>query len=132
MAAALSAEARALLDQPNVAHLATLMPDGSPQVTPVWIEVDGPYITFNTAAGRQKERNVRRHSRVAISVTDRENPYKWVAIRGRVAEVTEEGADQQIDRLARKYLGQDRYPFRQPGERRVRVRVEPLKVTVSG
>ena len=131
MAASLPDDVRALLEAPNIAHLTTLMPDGSPQVTPVWVDYDGRYVLVNTAEGRQKPRNVRRDPRVALSLTDRENPYVWAMIRGRAVELTHEGADDHIDRLAKKYLGEDRYPFRQAGEQRVIVKIEPLRVTTA-
>jgi len=131
VAAPLPDDARELLEAPNIAHLTTLMPDGSPQVTPVWVDYDGRYVLVNTAEGRQKPRNVRRDPRVALSVTDRENPYVWAMIRGRAVELTHEGADDHIDRLAKKYLGEDRYPFRQAGEQRVIVKIEPLRVTTA-
>jgi PPOX class probable F420-dependent enzyme len=131
VAAALPDDARELLEAPNIAHLTTLMPDGSPQVTPVWVDYDGRYVLVNTAEGRQKPRNMRRDPRVALSLTDRENPYVWAMIRGRVVELTHEGADDHIDRLAKKYLGEDRYPFRQAGEQRVIVKIEPLRVTTA-
>lgn len=118
-------EARHLLTDPNIAHAATLMPDGSPQVSPVWIDVDGDTVLFNTAEGRVKPKNLRRDPRVAISVADRENPYESLLIRGRVEEVTPDGADEHIDSLAKKYMGVDEYPFRQPGEVRLVVRVAP-------
>jgi len=101
------------------ANLATLMPGGQPQVTPVWIDYDGRYVIFNTAQGRQKDKNLQRDPRVALSILDPENPYRYLEIRGRVAERTLDGADAHIDAMAKKYLGQDRYPYRQPGEVRV-------------
>jgi PPOX class probable F420-dependent enzyme len=119
---------RKLLEAPNFASLATLMPDGSPQVTPVWVDFDGTHVLVNTAEGRQKPRNVRRDSRVAISVFDQESPYSYATIRGRVVEITHEGADQHIDRMAKKYLGRDTYPFRGPGERRVIFKIAPEHV----
>jgi PPOX class probable F420-dependent enzyme len=131
VAASLPDDARELLEAPNIAHITTLMPDGSPQVTPVWVDYDGRYVLVNTAEGRQKPRNMRRDPRVALSLTDRENPYVWAMIRGRVVELTHEGADDHIDRLAKKYLGEDRYPFRQAGEQRVIVKIEPLRVTTA-
>jgi len=121
--------AQKLFREPNFAHLATLMPDGSPQVTPVWVDYDGRHILVNTAEGRQKPRNIRRDPRVAIDIISREDPYRMVTVRGRVVEVTSEGADDHIDKLAKKYLGQDKYPFRAPGERRVIFRIEPESVT---
>ncbi len=113
-------------------HLATLMPDGSPQVTPVWIDFDGTHVLVNSARGRQKDRNMRRDPRVAIEVSDPENPYRYVQIRGRVVEITEEGADEHIDRLAKKYRGLDRYPWRRPGEVRVIYKILPEHVSVFG
>jgi len=129
MPAEISPGVRKLLQEPNFAHLATLMPDGSPQVTPVWVDFDGTHILVNTAEGRQKPRNVRRDRRVALDVVSQQNPYAHAAVRGRVVAVTSEGADEHIDSLARKYLGQDKYPYRQPGERRVIFKIEPDHVT---
>ena len=119
---------RKLLEAPNLANLATLMPDGSPQVTPVWVDFDGTHILVNTAEGRQKPRNVRRDPRVAVSVFNQGSPYSYATFRGRVVEITHEGAEQHIDRMAKKYLGRDTYPFRQPGERRVIFKIEPEHV----
>jgi len=132
MAATLTPEQRQLLESPNFAHLATVMPDGTPQVTPVWVDYDGRYVLVNTALGRVKERNLRRDPRVGLDVADQQNPYKMVSIRGRVAELTTENADAHIDKLAKKYLGQDRYPFRQPNEQRVIVKIEPQHVAGWG
>jgi PPOX class probable F420-dependent enzyme len=129
MAATISAGVRKLLEEPNFAHLATLMADSSPQVTPVWVHYDGTHILVNTAEGRTKPRNVRRDPRVALDVISQANPYAFAAIRGRVVELTHEDAEEHIDALAKKYLGQDRYPFRQPGERRVILKIEPQSVT---
>lgn len=122
-------DAYAVLDKPNFAHLATVNPDGSPQVTPVWIDRQGDTILFNTAKGRQKPRNLARDPRVSISIYDADNPYQPLVIKGRVTEMTEEGADEHIDALAKKYLGEDEYPFRQPGEERLRVIIHPEKVS---
>ncbi len=132
MAASLPEKARALLEGQNFAHLATLMPDGSPQVTAVWVDYDGQHVLVNTAEGRTKPRNLRRDPRVAIEVVNQQNPYEMVAIRGRVVEMTHEGADAHIDSLAKKYMGQDTYPFRQPGEVRVIVKIEPEHVHIMG
>jgi PPOX class probable F420-dependent enzyme len=120
---------RKLFEEANFGHLATLMPDGSPQVTPVWVDFDGRYILVNTAEGRQKPRNIRRDPRVAISVTRQGSPYAYAQVRGRVVEVTSEGAEEHIDRLAKKYLGRETYPFRQPGERRVIFKIAPEHVS---
>lgn len=114
------------------AHLATLMPDGSPQVTPVWFDWDGETIRVNSARGRQKDRNMRRAARVALSIQDPDNPYRYLAVRGVVTEVTEEGADAHIDSLAKKYLGVDSYPYRQPGEVRVIYKIRPERVSTMG
>src|ERR1700722_3254043 len=99
-------------------HLATLMPNGQPQVTPIWIDYDGRYVILNTAAGRQKDKNLQRDGRVALSIIDPDNPYRYLEVRGRVAERTLEGADQHIDAMAKKYIGQDKYPYRQTVEAR--------------
>ena len=123
---------RKLLEQPNFGHLATLMPDGSPQVTPVWVDTDGEHVIVNTAEGLQKLRNIRRDGRVAIDVVDRSSPYRHATIRGQIVDVTSEGADAHIVRLARKYLGRDTYPDRQPGERRVMLKIEPTRITTQG
>lgn len=118
-----------LLRKKSFAHLATLMPDGSPQVTPVWWDWDGRHVLINTARGRQKDRNLRRSPRVSLSIQDPENPYRYLEVRGRVVGVTEDGADAHIDALAKRYLGVDEYPYRQPGEVRVLFRVEPEKTS---
>jgi PPOX class probable F420-dependent enzyme len=114
------------------AHLATLMADGSPQVTPVWVDYDGAHVRVNSAKGRVKDKNMRRNKRVALSIQDPDNPYRYLAIRGEVAEITENGADAHIDALAKKYLGKERYPFRSPGEVRVIYKIRPDKVSTSG
>ncbi|MGH8294492.1 MAG: PPOX class F420-dependent oxidoreductase [Steroidobacteraceae bacterium] len=111
------------------AHLATLMPNGSPQVTPVWVDFDGRHVLINTAEGRQKDKNLQRDGRVALSVTDPENPYRYLEVRGHIAQRTREGADEHIDAMARKYLGQEKYPYRQPGEVRVLYKVTADRCT---
>ena len=110
-------------------NLATLMPDGRPQVTPVWCDFDGTHIRVNTARGRQKDRNMQRDPRVAITLMDPENPYRYVEIRGRVVEMTEQGADAHADLLAKKYLGVDTYPYRSPSETRVICKIRPEHTT---
>jgi PPOX class probable F420-dependent enzyme len=107
------------------ASLATLMPDGSPQVTPVWCDYDGKHVIVNSAKGRMKDRNMRRDARVSLALVDPGNPYRYVEIRGRVAEITENGADAHIDKMAKKYLDKDKYPNRQPGEVRVLYKIAP-------
>lgn len=121
---------RDLFEKRAFASLATLRPDGAPHVSPVWVDWDGRHVRFNTARGRAKAKDVERDPRVALCILDPENPYRYVEVRGRVVEVTEQGADAHIDALAKKYLGKDRYPFRQPGE--VRIIVEVLPERVSG
>jgi PPOX class probable F420-dependent enzyme len=123
---------RDIFDKQAFAHLATVNRDGTPQVTPVWCDFDGTHIRINTARGRVKDRNLRADPRVALSVQDPDNAYRYVQVRGRVAEMTEQGADAHIDALARKYLGQDRYPFRQPGEVRVLVKIVPERAQGMG
>jgi PPOX class probable F420-dependent enzyme len=121
-----------LLQKKAFAALATIGRNGAPQVTPVWFDDDGRHIRFNTAKGRVKDKNLRRNPAVALSIQDPENPYRYVQVKGRVAEITEEGADAHIDALAKKYLGKDRYPNRQPGEVRVIYKVVPERVQVMG
>lgn len=123
---------RDLFDKPAFGHLATLMPDGSPQVTPVWVEYDGSHLRINSALGRVKDKNMRRDARVAISLQDPANPYRYLEVRGRVVEITQDGADAHIDKLTQKYLGQPTYPYRQPSEARVIYKIEPLKATAMG
>lgn len=115
---------RTLMGEAHLGHVATVMPDGTPQITPVWIDTDGEAVRFNTAKGRQKHRNLVRNPAVAVLVVDEADGYRWVSVRG-TAEIVEEGADAHIDALAKKYLGQDTYPFRQPDEERVIVRILP-------
>jgi PPOX class probable F420-dependent enzyme len=111
------------------AHLATLMADGNPQTTPVWVDYDGKHVVINTAQGRQKDKNMQRDGRVALSISDPDNPYRYLEVRGRVVERTHSGADQHIDAMAQKYLGKDKYPFRQPGEVRVIYKVAPERTS---
>ena len=117
-----------LLTGKNFAFVATLMKDGSPQITPIWIDFEGDTILINTAEGRTKQKNVSRDQRVAISIVDQNNPYNMVTIRGKVTEQTSKGADEHIDRLAKRYLGVDKYPFRSPTEKRVIIKVAPENV----
>jgi PPOX class probable F420-dependent enzyme len=119
-----------LIKRKNFAYLSTLMKDGSPQVTPTWVDIDkdGNSILINTAKGRIKQKNVSRDPRVAISVPNQNNPYNMVSIRGRVIEQISQGADEHTDRLAKKYLDMDKYPYRSPSEKRVILKVKPEKV----
>jgi PPOX class probable F420-dependent enzyme len=121
-----------LFQKRALAHLATLMPAGQPQVTPVWVEFDGRHVIINTAEGRQKDKNLQRDKRVALSLVDPDNPYRYLEVRGTVVERTHEGADASIDALAKKYLGKDKYPFRQPNEVRVLYKIEPEHATTMG
>jgi PPOX class probable F420-dependent enzyme len=128
MAAAIPDEAKHLLENKDFAHVATLNADGSPQVSAVWIGSDGDLVTFNTAEGRVKTNNLHRDGRVAISIADQANPYENLIIQGKVVDITTDGADDDIDALAKRYMDADSYPFRQPGEQRVIVKIEPEKV----
>jgi len=114
------------------AHLATVMADGSPQVTPVWCSFDGNRVWVNSAKGRLKDKNMRRNKRVALSIQDPDNAYRYLAIQGEVTEITESGADAHIDTLAKKYLGKDHYPNRAPGEVRVIYKIRPEKISTMG
>jgi PPOX class probable F420-dependent enzyme len=127
----LNAKAREWLEQPNFAFVATLMDDGSPHVSPVWVDTDGEHVLFNTAEGRVKAENIREDGRVALSLSPIDNPYAHVDIRGRVVDVVEgEEAEEHIHELHRKYRGSGRYPLR-PGEQRLKVIVEPVAVKVA-
>jgi PPOX class probable F420-dependent enzyme len=130
--AELSEKGRKLFEEANLLFVATVNRDGSPQVTPVWTALENGNITFNTAVGGAKERNLRRDPRVALSIQDPDNPYRYLEVRGRVAEITERGADEHIDRMAKKYMGLDKYPHRQPGEVRVLYKIRPEHTTSMG
>ena len=114
------------------ANLATIMPDGSPQVTPVWFDYVDGIIRVNTAKGRVKARNMKEGSAVALAIMDPDNPYRYLQVRGRVRRIVEAGADRHIDALAKKYLGKDKYPFAQPGEVRVMYEIEPTSTSGMG
>lgn len=120
---------RELLEKPLFAHLGTVRTDGSVQVTPVWFDWDGRVVRVNSAKGRAKDRHMRQSPRVALSILDRDNPYHYVEIRGRVVEITEAGADAHIDSLAKRYMGVETYPLRKAGEVRVIYRIEPEHVS---
>jgi PPOX class probable F420-dependent enzyme len=115
-----------------LANLATVNPDGSPQVTPVWFDYTDGKIRVNTAKGRVKARNMQEGTPVALAIVDPDNIYRYIQIRGRVTRATEEGASAHIDSLAKKYLGKDKYPFGQPGEERIRFEIEPGSVQTMG
>lgn len=114
------------------AHLATVMPDGSPQATPVWFDYDGRFIRVNSAKGRTKVRNMKLGAPVALSILDPENAYRYVQVRGRVVSMTEEGAVAHIDNLAKKYIKRDKYPWGKPGDVRVMFEIEPVSVSGLG
>ena len=114
------------------ANVATLNADGSPQVTPVWVDFDGTHVVINTAKGRVKAKNLAREKRVALSIADPENAYRYLGIQGHVVEITENGGDAHIDKMAKKYLGKDSYPYRAPGEVRLIVKISPDKVHTNG
>ena len=120
-----------LFKDTNFAHLATIRSDGTVQVTPIWVDWEDGHIVFNTAKGRQKEKNLRRDPRVTVEVTSHMNPYQYVSVRG-TAEFVEEGADELIDKLAKKYMDVDQYPFREEGEERITIRVNPEKIDAYG
>jgi PPOX class probable F420-dependent enzyme len=127
--AGLSDKARKLFTDPNYLYVGTTNPDGSPQVTVVWTDLQDGHIRFNTAIGRVKERNLRRDPRIGMTITARDNPWDKVDVRGRVVDFVEgEEADEHIDDLSEKYTGQRPYPWRQPEERRVMVVIEPARV----
>jgi PPOX class probable F420-dependent enzyme len=123
---------RDLFDKRAFASLATLMPNGRPQVTPVWVDFDGEHVVFNSAKGRQKDRNIRRDPHVSLAIIDPDNPYRYLEVRGLVVEILEDGADDHIDKMASKYLGVDKYPYRQPGEVRVIYKMKPEHFTMMG
>lgn len=128
MAESLEGRARELIEAPNFAAVGTIRKDGTPHVVPTWIDTEDGNVVLNTAEGRRWPENARRDPRVTLTIQNRENPYEFVTIRGRVVEDTHEGADESADALAKKYLGVDEYPFRQPGEQRVLFRIEPEHV----
>jgi PPOX class probable F420-dependent enzyme len=131
MAKLKDSEKRFLAENPFVGTVTTLRPDGSPHSTIVWVDVEDGKVSFNTARGRAKPAYLEHDPRASLLVVDPNDPYKWVSVSGPV-ELTEEGADAQIDKLAKKYLGKDEYPWRNPQEQRVKVLIEPDKVDASG
>ncbi len=121
-----------LLRRPAFAHLATIMPDGSPQVTPVWVDFDGTDLLVNSAKGRVKDKNMQARPKVAVELSDPENPYRYLSIRGRVVDITEDGAEAHIDKLSKKYTGSDTFLGRTPGEIRRIYRIEIDRVQARG
>jgi PPOX class probable F420-dependent enzyme len=132
MATALPEKFADLVQKKVFAGLATVMPDGSPQVTPVWIDFDGEYLLVNTAEGRQKDKNLQREPRVSLMLVDPDNPYHYVEVRGRVVERTKNGAEAHIDKMAKKYINQDVYPYRSAAEQRVLYKVKPERYSSMG
>jgi len=130
-AAAIDDRARTFLEKPFVGVVTTLRRDGSPHSTIVWVDVDDRGVSFNTAVGRAKERHLRANPRLSLTVVDPEDAYRWISISG-TAELALDGADPQIDRLARKYLGKDEYPWRDPAQQRISVRIEPDRIETRG
>ena len=130
--AALPEKVKTLLQKPVFVHFATLMKEGGPQVSPVWVDLDGDTILINSAEGRLKDKNVRADKRVALSFTDPANPYHSVMIRGRVTEITKDGAEEHIDKMAKKYMGKDVYPAHSAAEPRVIYKVVAEQVSVMG
>jgi PPOX class probable F420-dependent enzyme len=126
------AKYRDIFDKKAFCYVATVGKDGVPQLTPVWCEFDGTHIVFNTARGRVKDKNLAKNPRLAIAAADPDNPYRYVQVRGRVADVTEQGADAHIDKMAKKYIGQDRYPWKKPDEVRMIVKILPERVQGMG
>ena len=126
------AKYRDIFDKKTFAYVATTGADGAPQVTPVWCEFDGTHVVFNTARGRVKDKRLGKNPQVAIAVSDPDNPYRYLQVRGRVVEMTETGADAHIDKMAKKYMGKDSYPGRKAGEVRVIVKVLPERVQGMG
>jgi len=132
MSATIEGRSEELLQAKNFCLVSTIRSDGSVHAAPVWVDLQDGRPVLNTAEGRAWPRNLERDPRVTLTVQNMDNPYEYLSIRGRVAERTHEGADEHIDAMAKKYLGQDTYPFRQPGEQRVIIRVDPEYVHVWG
>jgi PPOX class probable F420-dependent enzyme len=121
-----------LFEKKAFANLATVNADGSPQVTPVWVDFDGDYVLVNSARGRRKDKNMERNRAVALSIQDPDNPYRYLEVRGSVAEITEQDADKHIDKMAKKYIGQDKYPWSKPDEVRVIYKIKPERTSQMG
>jgi len=130
--AEIPAQYRDLLEQPVTVSLATLLPDGQPQVTPVWCDLVDGHIRVNTAAGRQKHRDMDARPKVTVMALDPANPYRYLEVRGEVVRITEEGAEAHIDALAKQYMGVDRYPYHSPDETRVICLIAPRKTSAMG
>lgn len=132
MAGVIPDDYKDLFEKKAFANLATVNADGTPQVTPVWIDYDGDYVLVNSARGRRKDKNMERNRAVALSIQDPDNPYRYLEVRGSVAEITEQNADQHIDKMAKKYIGQDKYPWSKPDEVRVIYKIKPEHTSHMG
>ena len=128
MPARLTDAHRKLLERTAFPFLGTVNPDGSPQVTPVWVDYDGEHIVINSEEKRRKVKNLKRDPRASVSVANPDNPYEYTEFRGRAVEITSEGGAEHIDKLAKKYMGQDKYPYNQPGDVRVIIRIAPDRI----
>lgn len=128
MAQTIEGRVRELIEAPNFVYIATLRKDGTPHVVPAWIDIEDDTIVVNSAQGRAWPANLERDGRVTLTVPDKDNPYEYVTIRGKLANATTDGADEHIDKLAMKYMGQESYPFRQEGEVRMKFSIEPEEI----
>ena len=125
----LTESAKKMLEGKNFVYIATVNPDGTPQVTPTWVDTDGNYVLINTAVGRIKHRNVKKNPHVALAITDQANPYNLIIIKGKVVDqVTGKPAEDHIDKMAKKYQGLDKYPHRKEGEKRILFKIEPIRI----
>ena len=131
MAEQIPVDALDLFEKPALANLATVMPDGTPHVTPVWVDYDGTHILINTVRGRRKELNMHQRPQVRLTIVDPANPWHWLSIRGRVVAVSEAGADEHLNKLSKKYTGNGTYAFRQPGQVYVLYKIEPDRVIAT-
>lgn len=132
MAGVIPDDYKDLFEKKAFANLATVNADGTPQVTPVWIDYDGDYVLVNSARGRRKDKNMERNRAVALSIQDPDNPYRYLEVRGNVTEITEQNADQHIDKMAKKYIGKDKYPWSKPDEVRVIYKIKPEHTSHMG
>lgn len=132
MAGVIPDDYKDLFEKKAFANLATVNADGTPQVTPVWIDYDGDYVLVNSARGRRKDKNMERNRAVALSIQDPDNPYRYLEVRGNVTEITEQNADQHIDKMAKKYIGKDKYPWSKPDEVRVIYKIKPEHTSQMG
>ncbi len=132
MAATIPAEFNDLLESKALAHIATVGPKGEPQTSPVWFDWDGTHILFGQTKGRQKFHNLQREPRVAVSIVDPANPYRYLEVRGKVVRIDEDPEDKFVNKMTKKYLNQDTYPYGQPGDERVVIVIEPEKIPGRG